>query len=133
MEQFRALILVSLAIMTLNSCSGQNKNSTTPHTKEAVKKVMNNTILISRSQFEIIVNKGGVLDIEIKEGNLIDTIADSDNPTLKIELDGNYIIAKGNNIISSSVPENCDYFYLLRDDNKVFTKNERIIYIRKIE
>lgn len=133
MEQFRALILVSLAIMTLNSCSGQNKNSAALQTKEAVKKAMNDTILISRSQFVIVVNKGGVLDIEIKEGNLIDTIAYSDNPTLKIELDGNFIIAKGNNIISSSVPENCDYFYLLSDNNKVFTKNERIIYIRKID
>ncbi|MEL6697491.1 MAG: hypothetical protein AAFP89_14670 [Bacteroidota bacterium] len=133
MEQLRALILVSLAIMILNSCSGQNKNSTISRTNQVVKKVMDDTILISRSQFEIIVNKEGVLDIEIKESNLIDTIADSDNPTLKIELDSNYIIAKGNNIISSSVPENCDYFYLLRDDNKVFMKNERIIYIRKIE
>ena len=133
MEQFRALILVSLAIMTLNSCSGQNKNSTTSRINQVVKKVMNDTILISRSQFEIIVNKEGVLDIEIKESNLIDTIADSDNPTLKIELDSKYIIAKGNNIISSSVPENCDYFYFLGDDNKVFTKNERIVYIRKIE
>ena len=133
MEQLRALILVSLAIMILNSCSGQNKNSTTSRTNQVMKKVMDDTILISRSQFEIIVNKEGVLDIEIKESNLIDTIADSDNPTLKIELDSNYIIAKGNNIISSSVPENCDYFYLLRDNKKVFTKNERIIYIRKIE
>ncbi len=133
MEKFRALILVSLAIITLNSCNGQNKNSTTLQTNQVVKKVMNNTILILKSQFKIIVNKDGVLDIEIKEDNLIDTIADSNNPTLKIELDDNYITAKGNNIINSSVPKSCNYFYLMNDNNKVFTKNERIIYIRKIE
>lgn len=133
MAQFRALILVSLAIMTLNSCSGQNRKNTTSEVKEVVKKIMNDTILISKVQFEIVENKMGVLDIEIKEDNLIDKIADSDNPVLRIELDGNYVTAKGNNIFSSSVPNECDYFYPLSNDSKVVTKNNRIINLRKIE
>lgn len=133
MEKFRALILVSLAIMTLNSCNSQNKNSTTPQTREAVKKVMNDTILISKTQFKIVRNKIGVLDIEIKENNLIDKIADSKNPILMIELGGIYTIAKGNNIFSSSVPNECDYFYPLGNDNKVIMKKEGILNLRKVE
>ena len=119
--------------MNLNSCNSQNKNSTTPQTKEAVKKVMNDTILISKAQFEIVRNKMGVLDIEVKENNLIDKIADSNNPILRIALDGIYVTAKGNNIFSSSVPKECDYFYPLGNDNKVIMQNKSILNLRKIE
>lgn len=133
MEQFRGLVLLSLSIMTLNSCSSQNKNSNTPRTKEVVQNIMNDTILISKAQFEIVNNKIGVLDIKIKEDNLIGIIADSDNPILRIELKGNYVTVKGNNIFSSSVPNECDYFYPLDNDNKVVTKNKRILTLRKIE
>ena len=133
MEQFRVLVLVSLAIMTLNSCNGQNNKSTTPHAKEVVKKVMNDTILISKAQFKIVRSTIGVLDIEINENNLVDKIADSNNPILRIELDGIYATAKGNNIFSSSVPNECDYFYPLGNDNKVTMKKKGILNLREIE
>ncbi|WP_454244831.1 hypothetical protein [Psychroflexus sp. MBR-150] len=119
--------------MTLNSCSGQNKNSKATQTEETVKKVMNDTIFISKAQFQIMTNKMGVLDIEVIGDNLIAKIANSKNPILKIELGDNYIIAKGNNIFNSSVPSECDYFYPLSNDNKIVTKGKHTINLRKID
>lgn len=87
-------------------------------------------ILINKNEYEI-VNKGEMfINIKIHKKEMLEEIMSVDNPILKIEmLDGDYIIVKGNEILSSHTPEECDYFYPLIN-NKVFIHQQIISLIK---
>lgn len=119
MGQFKVLILVSLAIMSLNSCNGQQ-------VKSDQNNMLNDTILIATQQYKIVSVDSNILDIELVDLSLIEAIKKAVSPILKIDLNGTTIIAKGNNILSSSIPDNCDYFFPLNDEKQVVLYNNRI-------
>ncbi|ELR68625.1 hypothetical protein C900_00203 [Fulvivirga imtechensis AK7] len=73
------------------------------------------------------------MDIEIVKSDLLEKIKNDSNPILKIEFEGNYIYAKGNNIFKSSVPKGCDYFYPLDNNDKVVINDKQVIKLRKVE
>lgn|SRR5690606_15679707 len=132
MGQFRGIILVSLAIMTLNSCNAQTKNSLKKQ-ETTNSKMITDTISISTSQYSIITNENGVLDIRIKDEHLLQSIKNANQPILKIELEGTFFIAKGNDVLSSSTPKEADYFYPLGNNDKIVFMNEKeVISLRRI-
>lgn len=129
-SRFEALILIILFI-TLNSCSGQTKDGLKQQIMSS-KMITNDTILIFSSQYNIVTKVNSVLDIEIKDERLLQNIKSANQPIFKIEIEGSYYMIKGNDILSSSVPKECDYFYPLINTNKVFLHNN-ILNLRMIK
>lgn len=128
MGQFKVLILVSLAIMSLNSCNGQQVKS---DQNNIVNYMLNDTILLTRQQYKIVSVDSNHLDVELIDLSLIEAFKKAVSPILKIDLNGTIIIVKGNNILSSSIPDNCDYFYPLNDEKKVVLHNNQL-NLRKV-
>lgn len=130
MKKLNVFILTNLSIITLNCCYGQQ--ITKSKDKEInTKKVVGNSILVSKSQYKIIYNENGILDIEIIDNDLLEVIRKSNEPIIRIMLVNKYFIAKGNSVFSSFTPKNCDYFYPL-DKKKVVINNGKINF-RKID
>jgi len=118
--------------MTLNSCNAQTKNSLKKQ-ETTNSKMITDTISISTSQYSIITNENGVLDIRIKDEHLLQSIKNANQPILKIELEGTFFIAKGNDVLSSSTPKEADYFYPLGNNDKIVFMNEKeVISLRRI-
>lgn len=132
MEKSRAYVLASLVIMTLNDCSVLHRHETAPQSNEIISKAMNDTLLISKPQFVVLSNGKWSLDIEIVDDMLFASLVNSHKPVLKIELEGDFYIVKGNYIFSSGLPSECDYFYSFDDDNKILFINERRLILKKM-
>ncbi len=124
MVMSRVLILINLAIMSINNCKSQSHIS--KHMNET-----KNILIISESKYNIIINNNIVLDIEITDKNILNIIRNLDQPIFKIELNKRIIIAKGNNFLSSFVPKNCDYFYPIDDNGKILLYKDNIINLKK--
>jgi hypothetical protein len=134
MVQFKALILAIQVIITLNSFSGQQKKSHSDLENKIVENRMNDndTIVISKSQYKILINKMGTLKIEVTDMTLVAKIVKDISPIFKLELENSYIVAKGNDIFSSSEPKECDYFYPFDNDKKVIMYEKKIIDFSRI-
>ena len=115
MAQFKVSILLIVVIITLksnlmlaqSSCSQQD------------------TIFLQCNDFKILVNEKYYLDIEITQENKIKEITKIKRPIFCFYIEKKKYIAKGNELLKSSVPENCDYFYVLDiKDNLVLFDNK---------
>ena len=130
MVQFKGLILVSLVIITLNSCFvGDSEKK---EVLESGNKPINDTISVSASQYEVIIDSKGVFDIKLRDEKLIEVIEKSTAPIFKVEIENKFYYAKGNDVLSSHIPDNCDYFYFLTSENKVFVIDS-VLNLREIE
>ena len=90
----------------------------------------NDTLFLSIKDYKIVSLTDNVLDIEIINNQLVSLIKNVKYSTIKIELQEGDRIAKGNDLLSSSIPKECDYFYPL-DKGYVYFVNNRI-NMRKI-
>jgi len=129
MVQFKVQILVSLVFTILNSCNAQTKQGVVNQINNEL--IMADTIIITSLHYRVIESKKGVLDIEITDKIILDSIYNLTQPTIKIEIDKAYFIAKGNNFLSSAIPENCDFFYPINNNGKVLM-NKTILNLREI-
>lgn len=119
MAQLKVLFQSILVIITLLN-------------KDKIDTIKYNIILIYKEEYEIVNKDAQFINIKIHKKQILDSITNTDNPILKIEmLNGEYIIVKGNDILSSSTPRKCDYFYPLIN-NKIFI-NQQVISLIKCD
>jgi hypothetical protein len=77
------------------------------------------------NDFKILVNDKYSLNIEIIQESKIKEIAKAKSPIFCFYVESKKYIAKGNELLKSSVPENCDYFYPIDEkDNIILFKNK---------
>lgn len=136
MVQFKelALLIVVITSLKLLSC-GSNKGITSKQSQTAMPEKesqmnTNDTLFLSINDYKIVSLTDNVLDIEIINNQLVSLIKNVKYPTIRIELHEGDTIAKGNDLLSSSIPKECDYFYPL-DKGYVYFVNNRI-NMRKI-
>jgi hypothetical protein len=77
------------------------------------------TIFLQCNDFKVLVNEKYYLDIEITQDYKIKEIAKIKKPIFCFYIEGQKYIAKGNELLKSSVPENCDYFYPIDEQGNV--------------
>jgi hypothetical protein len=90
------------------------------------------TVFLQCTDFKIIANDKYSLDIEIIQKSKLKEIANSKEPIFCFYLDEKKYIAKGNEILKSSVPEKCDYFYSLGVKNEVMLRNSSTLHFIKV-
>ena len=122
MAQFKAFILLIVAIIILNLSFIMAQNSETQV----------DTIFLQYNEFNIIVNDKYNIDIEITQESKIKEIARIEKPIFSFHVDGKEYIAKGNEIFKSSVPENCDCFYVLDIQNKLILSDNKLSFIKVV-
>lgn len=88
------------------------------------------TLFLSSKDYKIISSDDNILDIEVTNNQIVSLIKSVKYPVIKIELPQGNKIAKGNDLLSSFVPKECDYFYPL-DKGYILFVNNRINF-RKI-
>ena len=116
MVQLKVLILAKLVITLLNnSCNSLCRPVSNRDIINIVqnKKTINDTIILSQKDYEIKYRDNYTLEIKIIDSLRIDEIKSMKRPIIEINIDGNIKIVKGNNILSSKIPKDCDYFYPL--------------------
>jgi hypothetical protein len=91
------------------------------------------TIFLQCNDFKILANDKYHLDIEITQESKIKEIAKSKKPIFCIYVERKKYIAKGNEILKSSVPENCDCFYPIDEQDKVVLFNNKLSFIKVIK
>ncbi len=133
MAQFKELILliaVIISLKTLNSCAVTNPKSEVVMAGKTTQIQENDTLFLSSKDYKIISSDNNILDIEVTNNQIISLIKSVKYPLIKIELQQENKIAKGNDLLSSFIPKECDYFYPL-DKGYILFVNNRINF-RKI-
>lgn len=90
----------------------------------------NDTLFLFSKDYKTISLDDNILDIEITNNEIISLVKNVKYSVIKIELQQGNKIAKGNDLLSSFVPKECDYFYPL-DKGYILFVNNRINF-RKI-
>jgi len=71
-----------------------------------------------------------ILEIEITNSGKITQINNVINPIIYIEINNKRYLAKGNYIYRSTPPINCDYFFPIDENNKIYNfQNNTIEFI----
>lgn len=136
MVQFKGLtplIVAITSLKSLNCCSSKgiiNKQNETAMTEKGIQMKVNDTLFLLAKDYKIVSLDHNVLDIEVINNQLIFSIKNVKYSVVKIELQEGARIAKGNDLLSSSIPKECDYFYPL-DKGYVYFVNNRINF-RKV-
>jgi hypothetical protein len=120
MAQFKVSILLIVVIITLKSSPIMAQNNC----------LQPDTILLCNDDFKILANDEYHIDIEIIQKSKIKEIASKKKPIFCFHIEGHKCIAKGNKIFESSVPEKCDYFYPIDEQNKVILFNDKLSLIK---
>jgi hypothetical protein len=89
-----------------------------------------NTIFLRNDDFKILRYAKDGLDIEIIQEDKIKEIVKAKKPIFCFYIEGRKYIAKGNDILKSSVPENCDYFYLIKKQGDVLLIKNKLSFIK---
>jgi hypothetical protein len=121
--------VVIISLNSLNSCAVTNQKEVIMKDKTTQSQT-NDTLFLSSKDYKIISLNDNILDIEVINNQIISLIENVKYPVIKIELQQDNKIAKGNDLLSSFVPKECDYFYPL-DKGYIFFVNNRINF-RKI-
>ncbi|WP_128330970.1 hypothetical protein [Apibacter sp. HY039] len=133
MTQFKELILLIVIITSLkifNSCAVINRKSRVILADKTTQIQINDTLVLSSKDYEIISLNNSILDIEVTNNQIISLIENVKYSVIKIEIQQDNKIAKGNNLLSSFVPKEYDYFYSLNKGYIHFVNNR--INFRKI-
>jgi len=122
MAQFKVSILLIVAITILkNSCVMAQSNCS-----------QQDTISLQCNDFKILAHTEYHLDIEITQENKIKEIAKAKKPILCFYIENKKYTAKGNELLKSSVPENCDYFYPIDEQGNVVLFKSKLSLIKII-
>ena len=136
MVQFKGLTLIIVAIISLkilSCCGGKgivNKKDEVATAEKGNQMKKNDTLFLSIKDYRIVSVDDNVLDIEVINNQAVSSIRNVKYSIIKIELEEGDRIAKGNDLLSSFIPQQCDYFYPL-DKGYVLVVNNRINF-RKI-
>lgn len=129
MVQLKGL-MVALVIISLNSfCNTFSKANRVRNMKHYVS--ARDTILLREFEYIIVFKDTNILNIRITDVNALHKIMNVASPILSIELAGKKLIAKGNNVLASSVPEECNYFYPLNSNGMAIIQ-DGLISLRKL-
>jgi len=84
--------------------------------------------LITDTEIGIVTKLQMNLKLKITNSEKLNKLKNSTNPIIFINFNNNKYIAKGNNVFSSSIPEECDFFFATYGDKIMFSEDE-IIYL----
>lgn len=127
MAQFKELILLTAVIIslkTINSCAITNQKSEVVMADKTTQFEANDTLFLSSEDYKIISSDNNILDIEVTNNQIISLIKDVKYPIIEIEFKQGNKIAKGNDLLSSFTPKDCDYFYPLDKGYILFVNNK---------
>src|SRR4051812_34117453 len=117
MVQFKGLTLLIVIIISLKSlgCCGSkgmvnNKDRAAMVEKENQMQ-KNDTLFLSIKDYRIVSVDSNVLDIEVTSNQIVSLIKNEKYSIIKIEFPEGDRIARGNDLLSSFIPKECDYFY----------------------
>jgi len=131
MVQFKVLTLAKVAIISLSSllssCYGQEQKSI-----KYMKIYFSDTLIVSNEKIDVRKVEDKEIEVWISNDSIQKKISNLIKPTIILEFNGNKYIAKPNLIYSSSIPNECDYFYPINKEGKVFNINNGIILFYKI-
>lgn len=137
MVLFKGLVLLIAVIISLKSlscCSNRaitNKKGEATITENENQMKSNDTLFLSINDYKIVSSNDKVLDIEVINNQILSLIKNVKYSIIKIELQEGNKIAKSNDLLSSSIPKQCDYFFPI-DKGYVYIVNNRI-NLRKID
>ncbi|WP_343693272.1 hypothetical protein [Chitinophaga sp.] len=136
MVRFKGLTFLIVAITSLKSLNYYGSNGIiieqheTAMTAKGSQMRADDTLLLSIKDYKVVSLEEHVLDIEVINNQLVDLIKNVKYTIIKIELPEGNRIAKGNDLLSSSIPKACDYFYPLVKGYVSFVNNR--INFRKV-
>ena len=116
---FKTFLLFVLVFAIVQGCAQLSR--------ESVQKIsFDDRIVLRPGQFETFRSHEHLLEIKITDGKALKRIKELSAPMIGITISNREYIAKGNPLLSSSIPENCDYFYSLDFDGKIYFYQDRI-------
>ena len=81
----------------------------------------NNIIYLNKKDYHIIDYTQDSVRIGIKKKRIIRRIQNSESPTFVYKINGKECVGKGMGVLSSALPDNCDYVYLCDMEGKVLS------------
>lgn len=130
MTQFKISVLAVTIIIGLNSCKAQNSNTET-NCNEIVFYNSREKIAIQSNRYIVINNVNG-FELKLLDNDTIEKLKKIENPVVKFCIKNKEYTARGENLLSSNVPSNADYFFPLYRENKIVFLKNNLISFRKI-
>ncbi len=130
MVQFRVLILMTAVIINLSSCITFKQSSSIKNCKNIVFNDKNKSVTLNEEEYLLIINPSGY-DLKVLKNEKIIELKTLIDPLIQFCDTNKESFAKGNNIFSSSLPENTDYFYSIDNDKKIIFFAGNLINLKK--
>ena len=135
MAQLRALNLLIVVITIINNSSCDNHMSILTANWCASKEILfsnsTDTVELENKDYKLDSNQAGY-DLSVINNEKLSAIKKIKEPIIEFCMNEIKQKAKGNNILSSKVPENADYFFPLNDQGFVFITKVNVLTLRKI-
>jgi uncharacterized membrane protein len=130
MAQFKIVVLAVMVIIGLNSCKAQNSNTGT-NGNEIVFYNSHEKISIQNNRYVVINNANG-FELKLLDNDTIEKLKKIENPVVKFCIENKEYTARGEDLLSSNVPSNADYFFPLYRENKIVFFKDYLISFKKI-
>lgn len=88
------------------------------------------TVILNEKDFRVLRNDTVSMEIEVGDSVRFRNLQRSSSGVILVCYRSERLIAKGNHMLKSSVPENCDMFYLMFDNGMAFFKGKQICFIK---
>jgi hypothetical protein len=135
MELLKGLNLLIAAIIIISNSSSIGNNNTTKGIKVEdeflIFKSENKKVIFSKNEYELTIDSNRI-DVYFLDTIKVLKIKELIKPVIKFYIKGKKIIAKGNPIDRSTVPEECNYFYATDDKGNIVFFKKNIIYLNRI-
>ena len=131
MVQFKELIKVIVVFITINNCACKaqsdisNKCNNTDF-------VFSDTLVLKSDDYIVNKYKGG-FNLVITNIDKLNKVKIIKSPIIKFCNNNQIKKAKGNEIINSGIPVDCDYFYPIEKDSTIFIITKKVISFIEID
>ena len=133
MVQFKVLTLVKVGIMIISSFMILHENAHGNNSYPCIRYQENSdTIKILGNDYKILLDEDNVIKVQITNTQVLQTLKEKQDPVILFSLRQEQLIARGNNVLSSSVPHNCDLFYFMDKKGYPVLFENNVVDFRRI-
>ncbi|AEV99918.1 hypothetical protein A4D02_25460 [Niastella koreensis] len=133
MGLFKVLSLVKVGIIIIGNFIVLSEYANAKNCHQNIWcQVNSDTIKIIANDYKLLSNEKYTIKIEILNSWVLQLLKEKQSPVISFSLRGEELIARGNNITSSSVPNNCNLFYFMNRKGEVILYEDHILTFNRI-
>jgi hypothetical protein len=130
MKKNKNICIIMFSIFVLYSCQTKKSDSNNINNYNEIELFSNDYNIIKYNETKLIFYENRIqinLTLEIINVEKIEILKNAINPIIFLNFNNRKYLAKGNFVLSSSIPPECDYFFAIDENKKITFFDDKII------